>query len=582
MIKLSNFLLVLACVFGAAYSMNAQGNQDDNFIFRVTGANGTILEYSQVACEINGTDAWAGSIDAEFCAPIVWAYDITPDSICCDSIANDYTGKIVALSRGVCEFGQKALWAQKAGAIGVIVFNHNLTATEDACTVLNMGEGAVGAGVTIPMVFGSRTVRDQMTPLINAGNAEACFLLPRSFQGYAAYHYATPVSQVDSLGSIGCRFINREVDPITDLVMKADISGPSGYSYSYSTAMPELLPGEEVFLAMDPYLPPAVLGEYTVLLTNNKYNEKRDSLSRTFKITEYTFATDNLNLQLDGGADRNDLFITGDKPFNYQIGGLALTGPNGGVATHATFGIANIDSVYSGNPSNDIIAVLLLDGDSDGDGVINLMGTGGSWDDINADLVGYANYTMVGNETEDNLIDVTLEEINNGGPITLKPSHPYYITVLYDGINNGSGRNVALSNSAHVDYLVFPTTAMYLGQFYNSAWGDRSVVHRLQLEGFVPGSGAAEPNKLDASKINVTPNPANEYVNLELKLDAVNPSVAVSILDTKGRMVTGTQVEKNIQNGVMTLNVNTLPAGVYYLWVRTAEGATMQKIVVAH
>ncbi len=578
--KFFNFLLLLALSIMATATLNAQGNQDDNFILRITGANGQVLEFSQKDCEINGTDAWAGSIDAEFCAPLVWAYDITPDSLVCDTITNNYAGKVVAVVRGGCEFGRKALWAQFAGALGVIVFNHNLTATEDACTRINMGAGAVGANVTIPMVFGSRTVRDQAAPLISAGGAQVCWLLPRSFQPYAAYSYATPKTQVDSLYHIGYRYINREADPVTDLVMKADIKGPGGYSYSYTTAAPELIPGEEVFLQMTPYLPPSVVGKYTVTLTNNKYSEKRDSLTRTFEITDYTFATDNLSLQLDGGADRNDLFITGDKAFTYQIGGLALTGADGGTATHITFGIGNIDSVYSGNPSSDVIALLLLDGDSDGDGTINLLATGGSWDDINADLVGYANYTMTGTETEAGLISVAIDDINASGPVTLKPFHPYYVCVLYDGINNGSGRNVALSNTGHEDYLVFPTNAMYLGQFYNSAWGDRTVVHRLQLDGFT--STTPEPKKLDASKVNVTPNPANEYVKVELKLAEVNPSVAVSVLDSKGRMVVGTQVEKNIQNGAMTLNVNTLPSGVYYLWIRTAEGATIQKVVVAH
>ncbi|MFN0217107.1 MAG: T9SS type A sorting domain-containing protein, partial [Saprospiraceae bacterium] len=402
----------------------------------------------------------------------------------------------------------------------------------------------------------------------------------RSFQPYGMLSYGTPASQVDSQYNMGVRFINREVDPITDLVLKTDITGPNGYAYSYQTSVPEIAAGEQVFLAAAAYKPPAVVGDYQITFTNNKYNEKRDSLSRKFAITDYTFSTDNLELQLDGGADRNDLFVTGDKAFTYQIGGLSVTGPNGGVATHATFGIANIDSIYTGDPSSDIMGVLLFDGDADGDGVINLLGTGGSWDDISADLVGYANYELKGTETEANLIDIALEEINNGGPVTLKPSHPYYLTVVYDGINNGSGRNVALSNSSFVDYLVFPTVAMQLGQFYNAAWGDRSVVHRLQLEGYV--SGTSDPKTLAASKVLVTPNPANEFVNLELKLDAVNPSVAVSILDSKGRIVVGTKVEKNIQHGVMTFNVNTLPSGVYYLWVRTAEGATFKKVVVAH
>ena len=91
-----------------------------------------------------------------------------------------------------------------------------------------------------------------------------------------------------------------------------------------------------------------------------------------------------------------------------------------------------------------------------------------------------------------------------------------------------------------------------------------------------------ETKNLDAYKINIKPNTANEFVNLELKLDAVNASVAASVIDGKGQMVVGSEVEKNFQNGMMTLNVKSLPAGTYYLWIRTAEGSTMKPIVVAH
>jgi hypothetical protein len=84
------------------------------------------------------------------------------------------------------------------------------------------------------------------------------------------------------------------------------------------------------------------------------------------------------------------------------------------------------------------------------------------------------------------------------------------------------------------------------------------------------------------SKIKITPNPANEFVNLEFNLDAVNPSVAVSILDGNARKVTETRVERNVQNGVMNFNVEQLPSGVYYVWVRTAEGSTMKKVSICH
>lgn len=66
----------------------------------------------------------------------------------CTHIANntDYTGKIVLIDRGTCEFGAKAWNAQRRGAIAAIICNF-----EDA--LIGMAAGANGASVTIPVAF---------------------------------------------------------------------------------------------------------------------------------------------------------------------------------------------------------------------------------------------------------------------------------------------------------------------------------------------------------------------------------------------------------------------------------------------
>jgi hypothetical protein len=134
----------------------------------------------------------------------------------------------------------------------------------------------------------------------------------------------------------------------------------------------------------------------------------------------------------------------------------------------------------------------------------------------------------------------------------------------------------------YASFTGYPTTPLYFGQLFGCGWQGAIVVQRLQLEGFVAGVKTTEPKSLADSKISITPNPATDYINLELKLDAVNPSVAVSLIDSKGQLVNGTQVERNFQNGVMRLEVANVPSGVYNLWIRSAEGSTMKQVVIAH
>jgi hypothetical protein len=81
---------------------------------------------------------------------VVLANDLTPtaDSLMCDVAAvGSLTGKIAMLYRGDCEFGVKALNAQNAGAIAVIIIN-NISGSP-----VGMGGGAQGLNVTIPVVM---------------------------------------------------------------------------------------------------------------------------------------------------------------------------------------------------------------------------------------------------------------------------------------------------------------------------------------------------------------------------------------------------------------------------------------------
>lgn len=71
-----------------------------------------------------------------------YATDACEDPINGDELA----GKIALIDRGGCEFGSKALRAENAGAIGVIICNF-----ED--NIISMAAGADGNSVTIPVVF---------------------------------------------------------------------------------------------------------------------------------------------------------------------------------------------------------------------------------------------------------------------------------------------------------------------------------------------------------------------------------------------------------------------------------------------
>jgi PA domain-containing protein/type IX secretion system substrate protein len=94
----------------------------------------------------------AGFGSADYCGGVVVTGDLVfvtdgtaPVNDGCEAPVNDVTGKIVVIDRGDCEFGAKALNAEQAGAIAVIVVNN----VPDP--PFSMSPGAVGAQVTIPV-----------------------------------------------------------------------------------------------------------------------------------------------------------------------------------------------------------------------------------------------------------------------------------------------------------------------------------------------------------------------------------------------------------------------------------------------
>lgn len=110
------------------------------------------------------TDGWGMDMTANSVQDtvVVISDGTAGDTLGCIATTNNVAGKIALIYRGTCEFGAKALAAQTAGAVGVIVVN-NVSGAPIA-----MGPGAVGAQVTIPVVMISQADGALLRPSIDA------------------------------------------------------------------------------------------------------------------------------------------------------------------------------------------------------------------------------------------------------------------------------------------------------------------------------------------------------------------------------------------------------------------------------
>ena len=568
-------LLLTGLFHTAAFAQG--GTENDNFLLKMNTGTGS-QTWGKGACGWNYS-LFGPSVTEDLCAPIVWAYDDNGgDSLACDNISQDLTGKIALIRRGVCNFSLKVYRAQQAGAVAVIIANHFTNAAEDGCFIIGMSGGDSATAVVIPSIFVCRDVAIALDEAIKAGPTEACFSLPRLYEPYGAYHYATPATQVDSLDNMAVRYVNRSGFDQTNVVIKADILEPGTTVTSLEVLIDVVVADQDTLVFMPGYLPSAGVGKYDIVFSNNKYTESSDTVTTAFEVTEYTYATDNLTIDPLGVGPSNQQFI--DANFFIQSGGLCTTNDNPAVATYVTFGLANVDSVWVPEPGANVIGINIYNADADGDGTYDLSS---SWDDLGSGQVGFATYEFTGTEGVDSLISVPVTNFN-GDPLTLDPNSAYYVSLVYDGNLAGTGRCVRFSNTLDVNYFGYtglPSTPLYLGSLFGGGWAGAMVIQRLELEGFEPGT-SVKPNLLDDTKISVTPNPAVDQVRVELNLEQEGQNVAVSLLDFTGQSVR-TQVVKNFTNGTqITMNASDLPSGSYVVWVRTAEGSTMKKIMICH
>lgn len=572
-----NLTLLLAFVLMVLTQVTAQNTGDEIFVLDLK-IDGNTTTYKNGACGFSAPTDWAGPIDADVCYPIVWGYDITPDSVGCDSIANDYTGKMVMIRRGTCEFGAKMLNVQKANGAAGAVCNNYAAANGDACNAPGMGPGAVGAQVTIPAVLFCRDLTDAVDNALKAGKQPVmCFRRLSVHSPSAELTHAIPVTQADTMGTFTVSCVNR-TGVAQDFTAKAEITDPAG-NITILTATQFIEPGGDSIIGFPFYVPVPQIGTFKTVYSVDLATSVGDTVYRDFIMTPHTFATD--NLQLNGGASNNASFVTGGNV--YSAAALYQTGAAGMTVKLASFGINNAAAVaIPDNPAANVVNVVLYDADVAGDGVSDL-GTGLTA--FNAlPFVAFNDFEFSATTPVDSIFEVELTPID-GDKVVLLPYHLYYLRLIYDGNAAASGIQLSFTCSRDANYdIIFngnSVTPITLDNLY-SGWSGATVVARLHDEAFVAPGVAVKPVALSNTKFTVTPNPAVDYANVNLQLANQNKSVVVSLMDFNGRIVSS-QTVKNFQNGQVKLNTTSLPSGNYAVAIRTSEeGSAMTNLMICH
>jgi len=240
---------------------------------------------------------------------LVMAYDGTAaDSLCCDTTggltnAAEVYGQIAVLYRGSCQFGVKAINAQNAGAVAIIVINNVPGAP------IVPAAGDVGANVTIPVVM---ITQDAGALLVNAINAGTVTAFLGSKNGYYANDIGmwqkdflvAPSTLVPALVSqnssefsvpIGSWVYNFGYNNQTSVNMTVTVTSNGQIVYADTSETVDILTGDSIYFAMNDFAAASYSGRYDI---------------------DYTLHSDSIDAFLSDNA-RNAAFMMSDSLLSY-------------------------------------------------------------------------------------------------------------------------------------------------------------------------------------------------------------------------------------------------------------------------
>ncbi|MEZ4932128.1 MAG: PA domain-containing protein [Saprospiraceae bacterium] len=541
----------------------------------------------------------------------VWTADavlgndgVDPNSDGCTALMNtaEMDGKIALIDRGACNFSIKAYNAQLAGAIACIIINN----AGDG--LVNMAPGTNAADVTIPVVFigqsDGEAIKAELAngPVnitigalsfsndIGAGRTD----LIRNPNG------VTPAAQAEAGATSllpGARITNYGENNAYNIALSATVShtpfggGASTNVHSDALTFDSLEADSIIVVAMDnEYTPDAGAGIYTV-----EYQITSDS-------------TDNFDFDNDPSFDyylsENVYTKAGWDLANNRPGQTIATTISGGGAIEILAGYEvplgvgmRLDSVRC------YVSADAATGQTIGSEMGNIIAFVYDWIDANAD----------GNVTNDEIITVaigTIESVadenataawitiplqdadsSDPGYIIPEDNKTYFVGIRYTGANllslgyDGNYNqdvyfNFIAPTIADIPYFLINTWNNFVPDF--EAWSFftdfyASTSTALYINPIENSVGEINP---EIGNFEMFPNPTSNQLNVETNFAKNYDSVDYTIVDNNGKIVS--TLTRNINGTVdnTTLNVSELPAGQYFLHVKTTEGGISKAFTV--
>ncbi len=496
----------------------------------------------------------------------------------CIPLINDLTGKIAVLYRNTCEFGSKALNAQNAGAVAVLIINRDPDA-------IAMGGGLDGVSVTIPMVMISSTdgltIKNEMLngPVVMfLGNKTGLYPNDAGVtKGTSLVSKTSGVlSQLAQDGTefnfdIGTRVYNYGTLDQSSMTIRATVDGPSGNVYDETVILPTVLSGDSV--DVDP----------TSALTFPQF-----SLA-SYPEGEYTL-TYNLDL---GVADDYDPDNSYASKFNVQdsVFGFASFGADGKPSQNNGFRPATNNSTFSNcivfdNPNGSRIGVKGLYFQTLATGV-DISGEeialyAYRWEDVFVDVndagLGFNNLNPVAGGFYYFPSDLQGETVYGAfdTPVVLEDNQRFLFCTQTVNQDLFLGYSNVIDYAWNDSYYLQPIGPVENDGSYSAGGfsGDATssvgaaMADSTVIIDIINSASLNENGTIDGSAF---PNPATDIVTIAIE---TSDDAAIVITDLSGKIVMNDVL--SFANGNATVNIADLQSGMYLFNITLANGLTSQ------
>ena len=487
------------------------------------------------------------------------------DSLACNPLVNDLTGKIAVCYRGACQFGLKAKKAQDAGALALIIINHSPG-------TVGMAPGDSGALVTIPVVMVSDADGAIIRAQMDAGEDVVAFIgnkvgyyaddlgffgddihRPKAFSNPLALSADNTEYDVQP----GAWVHNYGTNQQLGVAVNAQITLGGTVLYDQTSSTSDISFGDSAFFSLPVFSQTSYTEgyyelTYSIVTTAVDQFIGDNMVSQNFMLSDTLFSMTNLNDSTNTPA--NGPYYRPSAAVGSYSACIHFMDPNASriAAMGVTFAASTTDPAVLDGEYVSVYGYEWADQFTDINDA-NLTGVN------TLNLIGVGEYTYSADLQNENIY-VPFDE-----PMTLNDNTRYlfcvntFSTEVYIGFDNA----IDYTQNWESVYMQPISPIEDNGTWYVGGFG-RDVVPGLSV------NVSTNLNVEESEQLSITPypNPANHIVNIPL--NGFKGYANLKIYDLAGKLISDQNV--NTMSGNLQVNVNDIPNGNYLFNITFENG----------